>query len=341
MARQPPKLAGPVRMREVAQLAQVSAMTVSRALRFPDSVSDDALQRVSQAIAQLGYIPNQLAGSLKTFNRTKVMGVIVPNVRNAIFADSLKGLSDELRNHGFSIMLADGSYSGKLEEELIAAFLAQKPRAMVLHETEHTAPARILLQKSGIPIVEIGNLTRKPVDMVVSFSNYLAAKAMTEHLLGRGYRRIAFVSLPMTVTRAAERLRGYKAALRAAGAHLDPQIIRQVPGGYASGAQVMASLLLARPRIDAVFFAGDVLAVGGLLECQRRGVAVPGQVAVAGFDDLEIASQTTPRLTTLHIPRYEIGQEAARLILARLHRKTGAEGNSVDVGFSVVPRDST
>jgi LacI family gluconate utilization system Gnt-I transcriptional repressor len=328
------------RLDDVARLASVSAMTVSRALRSPDKVSAETRARIAAAIDSVGYVPNLVAGGLSS-NRSNVAAAIVPSILNSLFASMLHGMSDQLRRNGYSLMVGDSGYSLIDEERLIESFLAQRPCGMFLHSTSHTERATRLLKRAGIPVIETGNLRRQPLDSVVSFSNFAAAKAMTLHLAARGYRKIAFVSLPVRQNdRARERRRGYEAALRKLGRPVEPALLWEAPGGFASGAEALVGLLAAQPGIDAVFFSGDVFAIGALLECARRGWAVPGRVAIAGFDDSEIATQIVPGLTTLSIPRAEIGQKAAQILLGRLADKSAAP-ERVDVGFSIVQRDST
>lgn len=327
-------------MRDVAERARVSAMTVSRALRDPSLITPDTRRRVAQAMREMGYVPNALASGLRTSNQAKVVASIVPSLRNSLFAETNQGLSDELRKQGVNLMLGDSHTSEREAADLIVAFLAQRPCGIVVHDAVRSTRARNLLRRSGIPVVEVGDLNPRPLDAVVSYSNRDAAKAMTEHLVGRGYRRIGFASLSPSVTaRATARLDGYKAAIRDAGLKFDPTLIVQADAGFAGGAAALVSLATA--GADSIFFAGDVLAIGAVLECQRRGWKIPERVALASFDDHELAAQLTPALTTLRLPRYEIGRRAARLIM---DRNNGAE-NPVpainDLGFEIIARQST
>ena len=328
------------RMQDVAKRASVSAMTVSRALRAPDQVSEKTRRRIARAVRDVDYVPNELAGGLRAFNRTKLVAAIVPSVRNSLFAATSHGMSDALRARGINLMLGDSHYSPDEEEDLVRAFLAQRPCGIVLHEAVRSPHARKLLLKSGIPVVEVGDFTRNPLDMVVSYSNYSAGKAMTRHLVERGYKRIGFASLATAITaRSAARLKGYKAALREAGLPVELARIAEVAGGFASGGAALVKLVEA--GADAIFFAGDVLAVGAALECQRRGWSVPKRIAIASFDDHEIAAQVTPALTALKIPRYEIGRRAAELILERHSGVKHSKPVAIDVGFEIIARDST
>ncbi len=184
-----------------------------------------------------------------------------------------------------------------------------------------------------MPVVETGNIAAPPLDMAASFSNFAASRAMVLHLAARGYRRIGFVSLPSHGNdRVQERRRGYEAALDELGMALVPDHAIEVPPGLAAGAEALVRLKTGCPEIDAIFFSGDVLGIGAALECQRRGWRVPGEVAIACADDLEMLAQMSPSLTTLRIPRYEIGKQAAGLLIDRIQRG-GAEGEDRRSGF--------
>jgi LacI family gluconate utilization system Gnt-I transcriptional repressor len=176
--------------------------------------------------------------------------------------------------------------------------------------------------------------------MTVSYSNRQAATAMTRMLFGLGYRRVAFVTLPLADNaRSLERRRGYLAALAERRIEADPGIMLEMPGGVGSGAEAIGRLLALADPPDAVFFAGDVLAVGAVLECQRRGWAVPGRVAIASFDDVELLSFVSPAVTSVRIPRYEIGRRSAEAVLERL--RGCPEAVALDLGFQIVERAST
>jgi LacI family transcriptional regulator, gluconate utilization system Gnt-I transcriptional repressor len=326
------------RMLDVARMAGVSAMTVSRALRDPGSVSAETLTRITEAVSRTGYLPNRVAGSLSS-RRGNVVGLVVPSLRNSLFAETIQGVADIL-GHAHPLMIADGGYTLAGEEQAVAAFLAQRACGVVLHNTRHSARTRALLRDAGIPCVETGNLVRDPIDMAVGFSNQEAGRAMTAHLLARGYRRIAFVGLPWRENdRAAERLAGYRAALAEAGHAPEESLICQAPPGLASGGAALARLMALPAPPDAVFLSGDVLAAGALLEADRRGWAVPGQVAIAGSDDSELQASLNPGITTLRFPRHEIGRRAAAMLLDRLAGRASGRA-MLDLGFELVERGS-
>lgn len=329
-------------MAEVARRAGVSAMTVSRALKHPDMVSEEARARVHAAVRDTGYLLNDLAGGLKSAGRSKLVAAIFPSLRNSLFSETIQGLADQLQRSGLQLMVADSRRSMQVEESLVESLLAQRPSAIVLHDTMHTTRTRKVLSRAGIPVIETGDIVRRPIDSVVSFSNAAASRAMTSHLIARGYREIAFVSLDLAANvRAQHRLEGYRQALEEARLPQRPTLVITAEPGYASGAAVMRDLMKKKPRVDAVFFAGDVLATGALLECNRMGWTVPGRIAITSFDDYEIHAQLRPRLTAVEVPRYEIGRRTGELIATWLLDPKQQIPKRVDVGFRIAASEST
>ena len=327
------------RMTDVAKLARVSAMTVSRALRNPEVVTIKTLKRIEAAIEATGYLPNRIAGSLSS-QRTNVIGLIVPSLRNAVFVQTIQGVADGL-GQAFDLMIAHSGYTLKGEEAAVVAFLSQRVCGMILHNTKHTPRVRRLIREAAIPCVETGNLGSRPIDMAVGFSNRDAARAMTEYLIDQGYSRIGFVSLPLKDNdRAAERRSGYLAALETHSITADPALMREAPPGLRSGGEALVHLVESGRGLDAVFLTGDVLATGALLEANRRGWKVPQKIAIAGSDDDEFQETVSPPLTSIRFPRYEIGRRAAGMIADRvLGRSTGRV--VLDLGFEIIRRAST
>src|SRR5258708_26079697 len=289
------------RMEDVAKLAGVSAMTVSRALPNPAIVTPDTLKRIEAAIETTGYLPNRVAGSLSS-RRTNVVGLIVPSLRNAVFVETIQGVADML-GHQFDLMIAHSGYTLKGEEAAVLAFLSQRVCGVILHNTKHTPRVRRLIQDAGLPCVETGNLVPRPIEMAVGFSNRDAARAMTEHLIGRGYRRIGFVSLPLKDNdRAFERRAGYMSALATHGIKPHRDRMLEAPPGLRSGGTALVQLVDGDRRIDAVFLTGDVLATGAILEANRPGSQVPARVQIAGSDDDEFQRNDLPSLTSIRVP---------------------------------------
>ncbi|MES2537807.1 MAG: LacI family DNA-binding transcriptional regulator [Pseudomonadota bacterium] len=326
-------------MADVAATAGVSQITVSRALRNPDSVAPETRKKIAAAIKQVDYVPNGVAGSLRS-RQTNLVAAIIPSITHHFLGRMIQGFSDVLSPSGLHLMLGTSGESLLGEERIVAAFLAQRPRGILLHNTEHTDACRQLLAQSGIPVIETGDLAPKPIDTAVGYSNFDAAFAMTRHLIERGYRCIAFVGRMRQNERVAERLRGYLEALKEAGIAEKSGPIIEAPAGLGGGAQVISQLLEEHPLVDAVFFGGDALAGGALLECNRRGVPVPGRIAIAGYDDDDLAAELKPSLTALRIPRYETGRRVAETLLLML-RDVPVPSNTIDLGFELLHREST
>ncbi len=330
---------GDLRMEDVARRAGVSIATVSRTLSSPGKVAPETRRRVLRTISATGYVHNLVAGSLAT-KRTHVVAAIVNSLDNPIHATTLRATSEVLRTSGIHLLLGQAEFSLVEEEKAIAAFLARRPDGFILHNRRHTPHAIRLLKSAGVPIVELGELTGKPLDMVASYSNFGAAKSLTTYLIKKGYKRIGFACSGKNLTESLYlRWRGYRAALRQNGQVYSPVRVVETGRGFHVGAEALQILLSRAPDTDAVVFTADVMAVGAELECLRRGWKVPERIAIVGFDDQEIAQEACPALTTIHIPRGEIGRVAGQMLLDRLHEKT-LTSKRVDVGFRLIERGS-
>ena len=337
-ARRGRRTSGRVTMQQVAERAGVGAITVSRFFAVPRLVSTELRHRIERAVRDLGYIPNRIAGGLASA-RSRAIPVIVPSLANAVYANIIQGIHDVLIPMGYQLFLANTNFSLAEEESLIATFLGWSPPGVILTGIDHTAVTRRLLGAAGIPVVETMELGKARLDLNVGFSHREAGRAMTERLIARGYRHIAFAGARMECdVRAHRRCQGYQDALRRHG--LRPRIHNlSGPTKYDQGGEALDWLLQQRPAVEVVFCHHDVLAVGVLLECQRRRIAVPGRLGIAGFNSLDITAAMRPRVTTVISPRYRIGQEAGRILLRRF---AGEDVDPcLDVGFEIDERETT
>lgn len=324
---------------DVAREAGVSAITVSRALRDRERVSDDLRARIEAAVAALGYVPDPHARALASA-RTDVIGVIVPSLSNSVFADVLRGMYDAMAPTRYQIHLGNSRYSAIEEERLLATFTGQKPAALLVSGVNQTGPARRLLEGAGCPVVQIMELGPDPIDMMVGFYQRDAGVAVTRHMMDAGYRRIGFIGARMD-PRTFRRLEGYRATLEEAGIYDSGRIVTTTASSSVTmGAQLFRELMAAKPETDAVFCNNDDLALGVLFECQRTGLAVPGRMGIAGFNDLELMAATVPTLTSVRTHRYEMGQRAIGMALAALEGRA-VEPRIVDLGFRLEAREST
>lgn len=306
-------------MADVARLAGVSPMTVSRAFKRDGSVSDATRQAILHAADQLGYVFDATASNLRS-QRTDFVAVTVPSINNANFAETLRGLSEGLKERGLQILLAYTNYDMTEEERLVEQLLRRRPEAIVVTGGRHTDRCRRLLQNAGIPVVETWDLPANPIGHVVGFSNAEAVRGMVDHFVARGLTRIAFIGGDADRdTRGTDRRAGFIAAMSAHGLDATRLIAAGTPPiSMREGADAMGRLLETMPDTEAVICVSDLSAFGALTECQRRGIAVPDRIAVAGFGDYEIASICVPSLTTIDPHPHRIGTETAALIVNAL-----------------------
>jgi len=337
-ARALPRVGRP-RLLDVAHAANVSTMTVVRVLREPAKVAPATRARVEAVIARTGYTPDLVARGLAS-NRSGLVAAVIPVLTNSLIAEIMQGLSDALAPADLHLLIGASGFSAAAEEVLVRAFLSRRIDGLYLTGVIHTDATVRMLREARIPVVEGGNLTDRAIDMVVGYSNVDAARDMTRHLLSRGYWPVGYIgAFPQDNDRARDRRRGYEAALRGARRAVDASLCVETTLDVGAGAQAMATLLERRADVRAVFCSADAIAVGALYECQRRGLDIPGRIAIGGFDDIPIAGQIVPALTTLRVPRYAIGQKAGAMIRERLAGRQ-VRTPIVDTGYTLVPRDS-
>lgn len=328
------------RMMDIAKAAGVSLVTVSRVLNHPGQVSPRTRERVQSAIASANYVPDLVAGSLAS-RRSKIIGVIIPTITNSLFADTIQGLTDVVEKADYKLVIGSSRYDLDAEANLARAFLSRRADALILTGVTHNETTLKLLTNADIPIFEMWALTDNPIDMVVGFSNFETASSMTRFLYEKGYRNIGFMGgLTENNDRTMMREKGYLAALHDLGLPVLPERIERTVFDFHSGAQALKQLLARCPELDAIFAASDVLAVGAVFECHRQGWSVPDRIAIAGLDDSIIAAELVPPLTTIRIPRYDIGVRIGEEILSRLNGTPRGQ-RQIDLGFTIIERAST
>ncbi|PXW28428.1 HTH-type transcriptional regulator GntR [Paraburkholderia caballeronis] len=328
---------GRVTLADVARIAQVSTMTVSRALKDPSRVLPDARARIDAAIEQLGYIPNQAARTLASA-RSKLIGVLVPSLSNAVFVETLAGAQDCIGAAGYQLLIGNTGYAPAQQAELLGAYLSHAPAGFLVAGIDGSRAVRTRLAAAGVPLVHMFDLAAQN-EWSVGFSQRSAGFAVGAHLLERGYRRPGFIAAQLD-PRTMQRRAGFRRALSAAGLRDDVEVLTKEPSSVALGSRLLAELLANTPDCDAVFCCNDDLALGALFECQRAGIAVPRELAIAGFNDLPFAACSTPSITTVATPRYQVGFDAASLLL-RILDGDAPDTRRVDLGFELVAREST
>ena len=321
-----PLPAGGVTMQTIAELAGVSAMTVSRALKAEALVSRETRERVLAVVRRIGYLPDATARVFAT-RRSGFVAVLMPALNHSNFADTLHGMSEVFDAAGLQILLGDTRYMLSREESLIAALLQRRPEAIVLTGGVHTARSRAMLASAGIPIVETWDLPAEPLGSVVGFSNREAGAAMARYLHARGRRRIGYIGGATNRDfRGAQRRSGFLAAMRGLGLPRGRTVgVGKPPSSMSQGAEGLELMLRQWPDTDAIVCVSDLLAFGVLSECQRRRIEVPKRIALAGFGDFEVARCCHPRLTTIAVDCRGIGRVAAEIVLRGLEARQRGE----------------
>ena len=329
-----------VRIEEVAKLAGVSVMTVSRAINNPDAVSAEKRAAIQDAIKKTGYVPNLMAGSLRA-NKSKIIAVLTPLIKTSVFADIVQGMSDVLDKEGYQILIGSTAYSLEREEQLVRAFLGRRVDGVVMAGVTHTEETRKMLQSEDIAVIETVDLAERPIDMTVGCSTFNAASDVARYLTDMGYKNIGMITPPAELAeRVRPRTEGFVSGLRDAGAPLDKdRQFETIELSMSAGAKALERLLQKQPDTDAVFCTADTLAIGAILACQRNGWDAPGRIAVVGFGDIEIAADISPSLTTIRIKGYEIGQMSAKLLLKKLHGEK-IDDPYCDIGYELIRRES-
>lgn len=308
---------------DVAARAGVSAATVSRVLNGSGTVAPDLTRRVRDAVKDLDYRPNGVARNLRR-RATRVWGLIISDIGNPFFTALVRGVEDAAREAGYSLVLCNSDEILEKEASYIQVAVDEQMAGVILTPSSEAETDLTPLLERGIPVVAVDRrLHRHDVDTVVC-DNVRGARLATEHLLSSGCRRIACITGPMQATTAQERLDGYRRALCAAAIPLDDGLVMvenfKEDGGYAGASRLLD---LAVP-LDGLFVTNNLMTVGALEALLERGVEVPRDLLMVGFDDIPWAKLTRPRLTTVDQPTYQMGREAGNLLAGRVHGHTEA-----------------
>lgn len=307
-----------IRIEEVARVAGVSPITVSRAIGNPGRVSDATRIKVLKAVSQTGYVVNTHASSLAT-GRSSLIPVFVSNLRNPHFATALQGASDAFEGSRFHLLMAQTNYSDRLELEMLNSLLSFQPAAAMFTGIVQSEQARDMLRKLEIPVVEMWDFSPSPLDMLVGFSNAEGGRLMGEHFGTQGFAHIAYAG--RTKDRGAQRLSGFQEGLALFGK--STQLVLALEGSRttADGSAALDEILARDPETDAIFFATDSLAIGAIMRARELGLDVPGRLAIAGYGDLDTARLIVPALTTIHVASYDMGLKAGQMLRNRLENK--------------------
>ncbi len=311
-------MTGRVTISDVAREAGVSLMTVSRAINGKGEISPSTRQHVLDVIERLGYRPSGIARGLAT-QRTGTIGLVVPDVANPFFSDVARGAQDRARAAGYHVFVCNTDESPQRESSILESLEEQRVDGLVLCSSrlqddllcaalEHH-PATVLVNRR-LADGRVG---------AVMLADEAGARLAVEHLLQSGHKKIGFLAGPLTSYSSRQRTRGYEAAMGAAGVAHNLDWVRPCSYEVKGGRETARALLFDYPGLTALFCYNDLVAVGALQACTELGRRVPDDLAVVGFDDIPMAAVVTPALTTCCVPRYELGEQAMKLLLDRIN----------------------
>ncbi|WP_245445614.1 LacI family DNA-binding transcriptional regulator [Metarhizobium album] len=324
---------------DVARLVGVSSITVSRALRNPDKVSASLREKILKMVEELGYVPDFAARTLASRD-SDVIGVVLPTLSNFALMSVMQGIEERIHQTHYRVQYAYTRFLEAAAVSQIRLFLAQNPAGLIVTGLSPSEETGAILRSADCPVLEVLDISEETYSgLRVGIDTREAARVATRHMLERGYRRFAMVGGPDSRSRL--RHAGYCDVMQAAGLY-DPvlDIVENEATSADLGCRLLRRLLDRVPDIDGAFCHNDDVALGMMFECRRVGLAVPQQFGLCGFNDLDFAAVSAPTLTSVRVPRYDLGVRAADMIIRAIDNP-GLEPLSVDVGFTLVEREST
>ncbi|WP_424406472.1 gluconate operon transcriptional repressor GntR [Pasteurella sp. PK-2025] len=303
-------------LQDIANHVGMTKMTISRYLRNPNTVAPDTQEKIAKALEQFGYIPNR-APDILSNAKSRAIGVLLPSLTNHVFADIIKGIEEITDDEGYQTMLAHYGYSEEKEEQRIESLLSYHVDGLILSENHHSPRTLKMLEVANVPVIEIMECAEIGLQQVIGFNNIMAAQAMVETMIKRGRKHIVYFSARMD-KRTQLKMQGYEQAMHKYGL-IPHSLITQEASSFSLGAQQLHQALREKPHLDGIFCTNDDLAIGAIFECQRLGIKIPQQIAVAGFHGHNVGQSMTPQLATVITPRLDIGRVAAQELLNRIN----------------------
>lgn len=329
----------PAGIRDVAGLAGVSTATVSRYFNKPSSLRPDMRSRVESAVRELGYIRHGAARAL-SMRRSHAIGAIIPTVDNATRAGKVAALQKRCRERGYNLLLALSEYDLDLELQQCRNLIEAGIDGLMLEGGFHDPALYAVLEKHGIAFINTSVYDPLSPHPNIGFDNRATARRLTDHLLDLGHRVVGVIAGPRRGNdRARDRVEGVRDALHARRLDLPDELVVEHPYRVVEGRNGLRTLMGRGPRPTAIVCGNDVLAFGALIEAQALGLRVPQDLSIAGFDDLDWASQLPPGLTTMALPAREVGQIAADYLIDRLSGV--AVPHAIEVEVKLILRGST
>ena len=309
----------PLTLRDVSQASGVSEMTVSRVLRNRGDVSQNTRDKVLLVAKQLGYVPNKIAGALAS-QRVNLVAVIIPSLSNMVFPEVMTGISEVLETTDLQPVVGVTDYLPEKEERVLYEMLSWRPSGVIIAGLEHSETSAMMLKASGIPVVEIMDIDGSPVDAMVGISHRRAGREMAVSILKAGYRKIGFLGTKMPLDhRARKRFEGFTEALAKSGVEVTDQEFYSGGSALVKGREMTQELLRRNPNLDFLYFSNDLIGAGGLLYLIEKGISIPNQIGLAGFNGVDLLKGLPRQLATMDACRSEIGRKAAEMVVQQVN----------------------
>jgi LacI family transcriptional regulator len=302
---------------DVAKRANVSPVTVSRVLNGAPNVHEATRTRVNQAIAELGYVPNVVARSLRS-RRTRSIALILPDITNPFWPTVARGVEDAAQHNGYTVLLCNSDENTSKQARYLEVVISQQVDGVLIAPADSDAANLAPLRERRVPTVVLDRRVDGWDVDTVRGDSVGGARMLTRHLIELGHRRIAMLTGPASTSTSQDRLEGYETALRRAGIDYDEELVRFGEFRQSSGQEMAQAVLSMLPPPTAIFGANNAIALGALAAIGERGQRVPQDVALVCFDDVSPSSQLFPFLTVAEQPAYQMGFEAAGLLFGRL-----------------------
>lgn len=305
-------------LRDVSEASGVSEMTVSRVLRNRGDVSAATRERVLKAAKELGYVPNKIAGALAS-QRVNLVAVIIPSLSNMVFPEVLSGISEVLETTDLQPVVGVTDYLPEKEEKVLYEMLSWRPSGVIIAGLEHTDAAKAMLRSAGIPVVEIMDVDGKPVDAMVGISHRRAGREMAKAIMKAGYTNIGFMGTKMPLDhRARKRFEGFTEALAKNGIEIMDQEFYSGGSALLKGREMTEAMLERTPELDFLYYSNDMIGAGGMMYLLEKGIDIPGQIGLAGFNGVELLQGLPRKLASMDACRRESGRRAAQIIAGRV-----------------------
>jgi LacI family transcriptional regulator len=328
-----------VTIREVATRAGVSAATVSRALNQPGMVRAETRERILKVVEETHFVYDGIAVSMIS-GRSRTIGLIIPTIMNSIYAASTQSIQRAAQAVGYTVLLGVSEFSPQQEAILAQRLLERRVDGLILTGGNHDPRLIEKIRTNGVPFLITWKLMREQDWPSVSFDNYKAAQAAVEFLVSLGHRRLGLICGRTEVNdRALDRRQAFEDCLRSHNLSVDPALMHERDFEMEEGASAMAAMLKTPEPPTAVFCANDIQAIGALSLCRERGLTVPDDISIIGFDDLPATSYTRPKLTTVRVPAHDMGRRAAEILIASIERQIPVQ--SIELQTELIVRETT